>query len=92
MTPLRLALPRGIRYHCPRMEPGQASKRIIQQVEERTGLPVRVEPDSNLPGTTLATVRMARGRTRMHQVFYQPKASTYASTYATADRVPVGAG
>lgn len=58
------------------MEPGQASKRIIKLVEEKTGLPVHVEPEPNLPGTTLATVKIARGRTPLHQVHYQPNAST----------------
>jgi hypothetical protein len=58
------------------MEPGQASNRIIKLVEEKTGLPVHVDPDPNLPGTTLASVKMARGRTPLHQVAYQPNAAT----------------
>ncbi|MFT5290598.1 MAG: hypothetical protein ACI82F_002673 [Planctomycetota bacterium] len=62
------------------MKPAQATEKVIKLVEEQTGLPVHVEPDPNLPSTTLASVQMARGRTRLHQVLYQP-ASTQSPDY-----------
>lgn len=71
----RLALREGFRYSLPHMKPGQATQRVIKLVEEATGLPVRVDPDPALPGTTLASVRMARGPVRLHQVSFQPNAA-----------------
>ena len=35
-----------------------------------------VEPDPNLPGTTLAKVVMARGKLALHRVFYRPESSS----------------
>jgi hypothetical protein len=49
---------------------------VIKLVEETTGLPVDVEADSSLPSNVLAAVKMARGRTPLHSITYQPNTST----------------
>jgi hypothetical protein len=49
----------------------QITRDIISLVEEKSGIPVRVTQDPNLP--TLATVRIARkGSTPVHLVVYKP--------------------
>jgi hypothetical protein len=49
--------------------------KVLTQVEESTGLPVHVEPDSTLPQNILAKVTMARGNIPFHQVAYHSRAS-----------------
>ncbi len=49
--------------------------KVLRLVEEKTGLPVHVEPDSSLPPNLLAKVTMARGSVPFHLVGYQPRAS-----------------
>jgi hypothetical protein len=48
------------------------TQKVIKLVEEKTGLPVHVEPDSSLPATQLAKVVIARGSLRLHHVLYRP--------------------
>jgi hypothetical protein len=58
------------------MSLSETTKKVLQMVEDRSGIPVHVEPDPNLPGTLLAKVVMARGTLALHQVFYRPDSST----------------
>ena len=60
------------------MSLSQTTQRVLRIIEERSGIPVHVEPDPNLPGTILAKVVMARGNLRLHQVFYRPNSSVAA--------------
>lgn len=45
---------------------------VIEQVEAASGIPVEVQADSNLPGSHLAEVRMARDGRTSHVVLYRP--------------------
>lgn len=58
------------------MSLSETTKKALQLVEDRSGIPVHVEPDPNLPGSLLAKVVMARGSLALHQVFYRPDSST----------------
>jgi len=58
------------------MSLSETTTKVLQMVEDRSGIPVHVEPDPNLPGTLLAKVVMARGSLALHQVFYRPDSST----------------
>lgn len=58
------------------MSLNETTRQVLRLVEERSGLPVHVEPDPNLPGTLLATVTMARGRVPLHRVVYRPNSAT----------------
>jgi len=49
---------------------------VLRLVEERSGIPVHVEPDATLPGTLLAKVVMARGKLPLHRVTYRPNSAT----------------
>ena len=66
---------RGFRARNPQPDPlawhGQMSlsettRKVLVLVEERSGIPVHVEPDPNLPGTLLAKVVMARDNLPLH--------------------------
>ena len=48
----------------------QTTRDIISLVEERSGFPVQVLEDPNLP--VIAQVRMARGTAPSHFVLYKP--------------------
>jgi hypothetical protein len=50
----------------------ETTRAVLRLVETRSGIPVHVETDSNLPGSTLAKVVMARGALTLHQVSYRP--------------------
>ena len=52
------------------MELREITRDIIKQVEELSGFPVQVMQDPKLP--TIATVRIARGKTAFHTVIYKP--------------------
>ena len=54
------------------MSLSETTRKVLRLVEEKSGIPVHVEPDSTLPGTLLAKVVMARGSLRLHRVFYRP--------------------
>jgi len=58
------------------MSLSETTRKILALVEERSGIPVHVEPDPNLPGTLLARVVMARGSLPLHQVFYRPDSTS----------------
>jgi hypothetical protein len=57
------------------MNLSETTRKVLHLVEERSGIPVHVEADPNLPGTLLAKVIMARGSLALHQVFYRPNGS-----------------
>lgn len=52
------------------------TKQVLKLVEARSGIPVHVETDPNLPATILAKVVMARGQLALHRVFYRPDSSS----------------
>lgn len=52
------------------------TQQVLQLVEARSGIHVHVEADPSLPGTTLATVVMARGKLALHRVSYRPDSSS----------------
>jgi hypothetical protein len=52
------------------------TQQVLRLVETRSGIPVHVEADPNLPGTILAKVVMARGPLALHQVFYRPNSAS----------------
>jgi len=58
------------------MSLNETTRQVLRLVEERSGIPVHVEPDPNLPGTLLATVTMARGKVALHRVVYRPNSAT----------------
>lgn len=58
------------------MSLNETTRQVLRLVEERSGIPVHVEPDPNLPGTLLATVTMARGKLALHRVVYRPNSAT----------------
>lgn len=45
---------------------------MIKQVESASGIPVEIRADLNLPGSHLAEVRMARGKSKAHVILYRP--------------------
>ena len=49
----------------------QTTREIIKLVEEKTGYPVQVSQDPNLP--TIATIHMARGNVPAHLLVYKPQ-------------------
>ena len=51
------------------MSLSETTRKVLGLVEERSGIPVHVEPDLNLPGTLLAKVVMARDNLPLHRVF-----------------------
>jgi hypothetical protein len=57
------------------MSLSETTRKVLGQVEERSGIPVHVEPDPNLPGTLLAKVVMARDNLPLHRVFYRPNSA-----------------
>jgi len=48
------------------MSLSETTRSVLRLVEERSGIPVHVEPDPNLPGTLLAKVVMARDNLPLH--------------------------
>ncbi len=58
------------------MSLGDTTQKVLRLVETRTGIPVHVEPDPNLPGTLLAKVVMARGKLALHRVTYRPDSAS----------------
>jgi hypothetical protein len=58
------------------MNLSEITQNVLRMVETRSGIPIRVEPDSNLPVTTPAKVVMARGNLALHRVFYRPESSS----------------
>ena len=58
------------------MNLSEITQNVLRMVETRSGIPVRVEPDPNLPVTTPAKVVMARGNLSLHRVFYRPESSS----------------
>jgi hypothetical protein len=58
------------------MSLSETTRMVLRLVEARSGLPVHVEPDPNLPGTILAKVEMARGALALHRVTYRPHSSS----------------
>jgi hypothetical protein len=54
----------------------ETTRAVLRLVEQRSGIPVHVEPDPSLPGTILAKVVMARGALALHRVTYRPHSST----------------
>lgn len=58
------------------MNLSETTRTVLRLVETRSGIPVHVEADPNLPGTTLAKVVMARGALSLHQVTYRPDSSS----------------
>jgi hypothetical protein len=52
------------------------TRQVLRLVQDRSGIPVHVEPDSNLPGTILAKVVMARGSLALHRVMYRADMSS----------------
>jgi hypothetical protein len=57
------------------MSLSEITKQVLRSVETRSGIPVHVEVDPNLPGTILAKVVMARGALALHRVIYRPDSS-----------------
>jgi hypothetical protein len=57
------------------MSLSEITQKVLRLVETRSGIPVNVEPDPGLPGSTLAKVVMARGTLNLHRVFYRPDSS-----------------
>jgi hypothetical protein len=53
----------------------ESVNKVLRLVQEKTGLPVHVEPDSTLPVNLLAKVTIARGGMPFHRVGYQSGAS-----------------
>jgi hypothetical protein len=58
------------------MNLSEITRNVLRLVETRSGIPVHVEVDSSLPGTTLAKVVMARGALALHRVTYRPDSSS----------------
>lgn len=58
------------------MSLSETTRKVLRLVEERSGIPVHVEPDPKLPGSMLAKVVMARGNVALHRVFYRPDSAT----------------
>ncbi len=58
------------------MSLSEITQQVLRLVQTRTGIPVHVEPDPSLPGTTLAKVVMARGALALHRVTYRPDNSS----------------
>jgi hypothetical protein len=58
------------------MSLSETTRSVLRLVEERSGIPVHVEPDPNLPGTILAKVVMARENLLLHRIFYRPNSTT----------------
>jgi hypothetical protein len=58
------------------MSLSETTQRVLRLVQDRSGIPVHVEPDSNLPGSMLAKVVMARGALALHRVTYRPESSS----------------
>lgn len=58
------------------MNLSETTRTVLRLVETRSGIPVHVEADSSLPGTTLAKVVMARGALALHRVTYRPDSSS----------------
>jgi hypothetical protein len=58
------------------MSLSETTRKILRLVETRSGIPVHVAPDPNLPGTALAKVVMARAPLALHRVLYRPDTST----------------
>jgi hypothetical protein len=54
----------------------EITRNVLRLVETRSGIPVHVEVDSSLPGSTLAKVVMARGALALHRVTYRPDSSS----------------
>src|SRR6266496_2365970 len=57
------------------MSLSEITHQVLRLVETKSGIPVHVEPDPNLPGTTLAKVVIARGALALHRVSYRPDSS-----------------
>ncbi len=57
------------------MSLNETTRKVLRLFEERSGIPVHVEPDPDLPGTLLATVTMARGKVALHRVVYRPNSA-----------------
>ena len=53
----------------------QTTHDIIRLVEERSGFPVQVLEDPNLP--VIAQVRMARGTVPSHFILYKPESKSF---------------
>ena len=51
------------------------TQKVIKLVEEKTGFPVHVEPDSSLPPAQLARVVVARADLHLHRILHRPDAS-----------------
>jgi hypothetical protein len=58
------------------MSLSEITQKVLRLVETRSGIPVNVEPDPNLPGTILAKVVMARGALALHRVLYRPDSAS----------------
>jgi len=58
------------------MNLSETTRTVLRLVETRAGIPVNVEPDPSLPGTTLAKVVMARGALALHRVTFRPDSSS----------------
>jgi len=58
------------------MSLSKTTEKVLQMVEARSGIPVHVAADANLPGTALAKVVMARAPLALHRVLYRPESST----------------
>ena len=58
------------------MSLSEITQQVLRLVETRSGIPVHVETDPDLPGTILAKVVMARGPLALHRVIYRPDSST----------------
>src|ERR1051326_2396467 len=54
------------------MNLNEITRQVLSLVETKSGIPVHVEPDPNLPGTLLAKVVMARGAFALHRGSYRP--------------------
>jgi len=52
------------------------TQNVLRLVETRSGIPVHVEADPTLPGSTLAKVLVARGALALHRVSYRPDGSS----------------
>jgi hypothetical protein len=57
------------------MNLSEITQKVLRLVETRSGIPVDVEPDPSLPGSTLAKVVVARGTLNLHRVSYRPDSS-----------------
>ena len=57
------------------MNLSEITRNVLRLVETRSGIPVHVEADPSLPGTTLAKVVMARGALSLHRVTYRSDGS-----------------